>query len=42
MHNEQGNVRALYDAIKKAMDKLGQPYEIVFVNDPVATGPLLR
>jgi len=33
MHNEQGNVRALYDAIKKAMDKLGQPYEIVFVND---------
>jgi glycosyltransferase involved in cell wall biosynthesis len=33
MHNEQGNVRALYDAIKKAMDKLGEPYEIVFVND---------
>jgi glycosyltransferase involved in cell wall biosynthesis len=33
MHNEQGNVQPLYDAIKQAMEGLGQPYEIIFVND---------
>jgi glycosyltransferase involved in cell wall biosynthesis len=33
MHNEAGNVRVLYDAIKKTMDQLSQPYEIIFVND---------
>ena len=33
MHNEQGNVRALYNDIKGAMVALEQSYEIVFVND---------
>lgn len=33
MHNEQGNVQALYDDIKRVMEDLGQTYEIVFVND---------
>ena len=33
MHNEQGNVRALYGDIKGVMEALEQPYEIIFVND---------
>jgi glycosyltransferase involved in cell wall biosynthesis len=33
MHNEQGNVRALYDDIKRVMEALVQSYEIIFVND---------
>ena len=33
MHNEQGNVRALYDDIKGVMGALTQSYEIIFVND---------
>ena len=33
MHNEQGNVRALYDDIKGVMVTLEQSYEIIFVND---------
>lgn len=33
MHNEQGNVQALFDDIKRVMEGLGQPYEIIFVND---------
>lgn len=33
MHNERGNVQALYLDIKRVMDRLGRPYEIVFVND---------
>jgi len=33
MHNEQGNVAALYDDIKQTMERLGEPYEIIFVND---------
>jgi glycosyltransferase involved in cell wall biosynthesis len=33
MHNEQGNVRALYDDIKGVMEALEQSYEIIFVND---------
>jgi glycosyltransferase involved in cell wall biosynthesis len=33
MHNEQGNVQALFDDIKRVMESLGQPYEIIFVND---------
>src|SRR5215469_9296420 len=33
MHNEQGNVAALYDDIKLTMERLGQSYEIIFVND---------
>ncbi len=33
MHNEQDNVRALYDDIKGVMKALGQSHEIIFVND---------
>jgi glycosyltransferase involved in cell wall biosynthesis len=33
MHNEQGNVAALYDDIKQTMERLGESYEIIFVND---------
>ncbi len=33
MHNEQGNVRALYDDIKGVMEALKESYEIIFVND---------
>jgi len=33
MHNEEGNIQALYLDIKRAMEQLKQPYEIVFVND---------
>jgi glycosyltransferase involved in cell wall biosynthesis len=33
MHNEQGNVCALYHAIKETMDRLDRSYEIIFVND---------
>ncbi len=32
MHNEEGNVRALYEAIRDALEPLGD-YEIIFVND---------
>ena len=33
MHNEQGNVLALYEDIKKTMERMGESYEIIFVND---------
>ncbi len=33
MHNEQGNVHALFADIKQVMDGLAQPYEVIFVND---------
>jgi glycosyltransferase involved in cell wall biosynthesis len=33
MHNEQGNVAALYDDVKDTMDRLAESYEIIFVND---------
>ena len=33
MHNEEGNVRALYHEIKMTMDRVGGSYEIIFVND---------
>jgi len=33
MHNEQGNVAALYDDVKQTMDRLAASYEIIFVND---------
>ena len=33
MHNEEGNIQALYLDFKRAMEQLKQPYEIVFVND---------
>ena len=42
MHNEQGNVQALFDDIKRVMENLGQPYEIVFVNDASADATLME
>jgi glycosyltransferase involved in cell wall biosynthesis len=33
MHNEEGNARALYEGVRDALDRLGEPYEIIFVND---------
>jgi glycosyltransferase involved in cell wall biosynthesis len=42
MHNEQGNVQALYEDIKGVMESLGRPYEIVFVNDASTDGTLSK
>ncbi len=42
MHNEQGNVAALYDDIKKTMEHLGESYEIIFVNDASGDETLAR
>jgi glycosyltransferase involved in cell wall biosynthesis len=33
MHNEEGNVLALYQDIKRTMEDLKQPYEVIFSND---------
>jgi len=33
MHNEEGNVLPLYQDVSRVMARLGQPYEILFVND---------
>src|SRR5262245_8989965 len=33
MHNEEGNIQALYLEIRRVMEQMKQPYEIVFVND---------
>jgi glycosyltransferase involved in cell wall biosynthesis len=40
MHNEEGNARALYDAIRETLERLGEPYEIIFVNDTSSDGTL--
>lgn len=40
MHNEEGNARALYEAIRDALEGLGEPYEIIFVNDCSSDGTL--
>lgn len=40
MHNEEGNARPLYEAIRDSMDRLGRPYEIIFVNDTSSDGTL--
>jgi glycosyltransferase involved in cell wall biosynthesis len=44
LHNEEGNVEPLYREIKGVMEKIGQPYEIVLVNDGSTdgTGVILR
>ena len=42
MHNEQGNVAALYDDIKETMEHLGESYEIIFVNDASSDETLAR
>jgi len=33
MHNEEGNIKALYLDIKQTMERLNRSYEIIFVND---------
>ena len=33
VYNEEGNVRELHQKIKEACEKIGKPYEIIFVND---------
>lgn len=40
MHNEAGNAGALYEAIRETLDRLGEPYEIIFVNDTSTDGTL--
>ena len=40
MHNEEGNARALYEAIRDTLDRHGEPYEIIFVNDTSSDGTL--
>jgi glycosyltransferase involved in cell wall biosynthesis len=40
MHNEEGNARALYEAIRDALDGQGEPYEIIFANDCSSDGTL--
>ena len=40
MHSEEGNARALYDAIRETLERLGEPYEIIFVNDTSSDGTL--
>jgi len=42
--NEEKNLKTLYEEIKAACDKLGKPYEIIFVDDGSRDGsyPLLR
>lgn len=40
MHNEEGNARALYEAIRETLERLGEPYEIIFVNDTSSDGTL--
>ena len=32
-HNEEENVTALYDALKAVMEQVGEPFELVFVDD---------
>ncbi len=33
VYNEEGNVAPLYRELREVLDRLGEPYEIVFVND---------
>jgi len=40
MHNEEGNARALYEAIRETLERHGEPYEIIFVNDTSGDGTL--
>ncbi len=40
MHNEEGNARVLYEAIRETLERLGQTYEIIFVNDASSDGTL--
>ncbi|HEY3303198.1 MAG TPA: glycosyltransferase family 2 protein [Candidatus Binatia bacterium] len=40
MHNEEGNARVLYEAIRDTLERHGEPYEIIFVNDTSSDGTL--
>ena len=40
MHNEEGNARPLYEAIRESLERLNQPYEIIFANDASSDGTL--
>jgi glycosyltransferase involved in cell wall biosynthesis len=40
MHNEEGNARVLYEAIRDTLEGHGEPYEIIFVNDTSSDGTL--
>ncbi|MGH7766859.1 MAG: glycosyltransferase family 2 protein [Candidatus Binatia bacterium] len=40
MHNEEGNARSLYEAIRDTLERHGEPYEIIFVNDTSSDGTL--
>jgi glycosyltransferase involved in cell wall biosynthesis len=42
MHNEEGNVVALYEDIHRVVSPLGRPYEIIFVNDVSTDQTLAR
>ncbi len=33
VYNEQEAIRPLYSSLSKALDELGKPYEIIFIND---------
>src|SRR5262252_1404200 len=43
-HNEEENVTELYDRLKVVMEQVGEPFELVFVDDGSSdrTFPLLR
>ena len=38
--NEEGNLEVLYDRLTKVMERMGEPYEIIFVDDGSAEGSL--
>jgi polyisoprenyl-phosphate glycosyltransferase len=40
VYNEQENIRAVYDRLTVEMDRLGDPYELVFVDDGSSDGSL--
>ncbi len=42
MHDEEGNVLPLYEDITRSLTQLGQPYEIIFVNDVSTDQTLAR
>jgi len=40
VYNEEGNVAALYAELREVMDRFGQSYELIFVNDGSTDGTL--
>ncbi len=38
VHNEEGNITPLYQELKSVLDRLGQDYEIIYVNDGSTDG----